>query len=429
MRFLFVLPPRAYRWNFVALGADIALFSMALTFASTYGVLPLFVHHLTRSNVALGLIPAVAAIGSFLPPILVAPLLQRRQRRKPFLLVSTVVERLPFLALALLTSTLAPAHPTLLLWCFFALFALSMAAGGVGVVPWLDFVARVLPDDWRGRFFGLWRALGMLLSLAGGVATAALLRARAWPTGFALCFGAGFVGLAVAYVFLAMTREGPAPPALPVGEEPPPVRRWRAYAVLLRRDPNFAAYLAANSLVTLAGLALAFYTVDAKSTLGLTDAGAGLYTVVLIGGMFVGNLLWGHLGDHGGHKRVLAGGALCTALGAGAALASHAAAGITLGVLAYGLAFALVGLGASAVQLAGTTFVLDFGTDADRPAYIGLAALGQLPFAGGGSLLSGVLADRFGYGAIFVLSLVLGLAGAGVVLRWVRDPRRLIAAL
>jgi len=146
-------------------------------------------------------------------------------------------------------------------------------------------------------------------------------------------------------------------------------------------------------------------------------------------GPVAGNILWGYLGDHGGHKRLVEGGALGTAFGAGAALASHAAADSSLGVFTYGLAFVLVCLGTSAVQLASTTLVLDFGTDADRPAYISLAALGQLPFACGGSLLAGVLADRLGYGAIFVLSLILGLAGAGVALCCVRDPRGVAAAL
>jgi MFS family permease len=98
--------------------------------------------------------------------------------RKPFILAWTVVERLPFLVIALLTLALAPAHATLLLWLFFALFAVSTVAGGASVAAWLDFVARVLPDDWRGRFFGLWSALGTLLGLIGGVATAALLRVR-----------------------------------------------------------------------------------------------------------------------------------------------------------------------------------------------------------------------------------------------------------
>jgi len=245
----------------------------------------------------------------------------------------------------------------------------------------------VLPDDWRGRFFGLWSALGTLLGLAGGVATAALLRARDWPTGFALCFGGAFACEVVSFAFLASAREGQPP----VQEERPAALRWRAYVALLRRDRNFAAYLAANGLVTLVGLALAFYAVDAKRALGLTDAGAGLYAVVLIGGALAGNMLWGYIGDHAGHKRLVEGGALCTGFGAGVALVSHAAGRDALGVLAYGLAFALVGLGTSAVQLAGNTFVLDFGTDEERPVYIGLASLAQLPFACGGPVAPGEL--------------------------------------
>lgn len=403
------------------LGLDISLFTLALTFASSYGVLPLFAHHLTNSNVALGLIPAVRALGTLLPPILVAAYVQRLRRRLPFILVCTVFERLPYLALAILTPLLAVSHPTLLLWLFFALLAAGTFAGGAISSAWLDLVARVLPDDWRGRFFGLWSALGSLLGLGGGALTAALLRIQSWPTGFALCFGCAFGCLVVSFAFLAVTREGAptdTPPAARSGTN------WRRYVALARGDGNFAAYLVANGLVTLSGMAIAFYAVDAKRTLLLSDAGAGLYGVVLLAASLAGNLMWGYVGDHAGHKRVLEVGALCTGLAAGTAVASHVQ---ILGIVVYGAAFALVGLGSSAVQMAALTFVLDFAPIEERAAYIGIASLAQVPFACAAPVLGGVLADRVGYGTIFVLSLLLGLMGAAVVLTRVRDPRRQIA--
>lgn len=420
MRPRVLFPAPAFRWNFVALGVDISLFTLGLTLASNYGVLPLFVHHLTSSNLALGLIPAVVAVGFLLPPILIAPLLQRRRRRKPFILATTLFERIPYLAIALLTLALAPSHPRLLLWAFFGLYAVSAVAGGASVAAWLDFVARVMPDDWRGRFFGIWSALGTLLGLGGGVATAALLRAPDWRLGFTLCFGGAFACMVVSFFFLAGARES----QIPARTAQPPGAQRRVYAALLRRDRNFTAYLAANGLVTLAGLALVFYAVDARRALGLTDAGAGLYAVVLIAGTLVGNVLWGYIGDRAGHKRLLEGGALCTGLGAGAALASHSAGPTAAGFLLYGVAFTLVGLGASGVQLAGNTFVLDFGTEDERPAYIGISSLAQLPFACGGPVAGGLLADRAGYDAVFLLSLLLGIAGCAFVARCVRDPRR-----
>ncbi|HEY8285821.1 MAG TPA: hypothetical protein VIJ28_15670 [Chloroflexota bacterium] len=53
----------------------------------------------------------------------------------------------------------------------------------------------------------------------------------------------------------------------------------------------------------------------------------------------------------------------------------------------------------------------------------GLASLSQLPFACAGPILGGVLADRLGIGVIFVLSLLLGVAGTWLVRRYVLDPR------
>jgi catechol 2,3-dioxygenase-like lactoylglutathione lyase family enzyme len=45
------------------MGLDYSLFLCGLSFASVYGVLPLFVHHLTSSNLALGVIPRLCYTG------------------------------------------------------------------------------------------------------------------------------------------------------------------------------------------------------------------------------------------------------------------------------------------------------------------------------------------------------------------------------
>ncbi len=77
-----VVPSRAYRWNYTVMGLDLSLFVLGLSFVSVYGVMPLYVHHLTASNLALGLIATVRAIGSSLPPILAAPRTERLRRKK-----------------------------------------------------------------------------------------------------------------------------------------------------------------------------------------------------------------------------------------------------------------------------------------------------------------------------------------------------------
>src|SRR5262249_61685611 len=64
--------PAHTRWNFTVLGADIAFFSLGLAISSAYTILPLFVHHLTANNEAVALIPAMRALGTYVPPLLVA---------------------------------------------------------------------------------------------------------------------------------------------------------------------------------------------------------------------------------------------------------------------------------------------------------------------------------------------------------------------
>src|SRR6185312_13448791 len=130
------------------MGLDYSLFLLALSYASAYGVLPLFVHHLTTSNLFLGLIATVRAIGTSLPPILVAPYTERLRRKKSFLLFLTTFERLPYLMLAIVTPVLAGSHPMLLLWIFFALIGIGTWFGGLGLPAWLDLMARMLPGDW-----------------------------------------------------------------------------------------------------------------------------------------------------------------------------------------------------------------------------------------------------------------------------------------
>jgi MFS family permease len=413
-----LLPPRAYRWNFVVMGLDYSLFLLALSYASAYGVLPLFVHHLTASNLFLGLIATVRAIGTSLPPILIAPHTERLRRKKPLLLFLTIFERLPYLVLALVTPLLAVSHPVVLLWTFFALIGIGTWFGGLGLPAWLDLMARMLPADWRGRFFGYAAAVGGLVSVAGAACATLLLRHFTWPNNFAICFACTAACLAVSFIFIASCRE-PAPAA----ESPAPTTGaayWRRLPDIVRTDRNFARYLVAAALISISGMAVSFYTIDAKRTLHLADAGAGLYAVVLLASATLGNVLWGYLGDHIGHKHVVEGGALCTAAAALIALAARDSA---IGIAAYGLVFVLVGLATSGIQLAAFTFVIDFAPVAQRPTYVGLVNLAIVPFAAGAPLVGGIIADHFGYPIVFILSALFAFAGAYIVLRHIIDPR------
>jgi MFS family permease len=417
-----LLPAPAIRWNFTVMGLDLSLFVLGISFASAYGVLPLFVHHLSASNIALGAIPAVRAT-SLLPPLFVAAYTERLPRKKPFVIVCTIVERIPYLFIALATPLWATAHPDALLWFFFVLLTVAIMAGGVAMPAWLDLIARMIPANWRGRFFGISSALGGLLGLVGSAGAAYLLRRFSWSTGCALCFAATFVSLAISFIFIALGREPaplhPTPPMPDSRPAPKPEPSWRRIPGLVRADRNLSWYLVAIALITSAGAAAPFYIIDAKGTLALSDAAASLYAVLLLAATTAGNVLWGYVGDHAGHKRVVVLGALCTGLAPLGALLARTG----LGVAGYGGVFLLAGLGTSALQLAALTFIIDMAPAAQRPTFVGVATMAQAPFAVGAPFLAALVANRGGYPPVFALTALLALLGMALVARFVRDPR------
>ncbi len=452
--------PTNARWNFLVLGADVAFFTFALNIASAYVVLPLFVHQLTADNTAVALISALRALGLYAPQLLVAPLVERRRHALPLILRLTVLERVPYLALAIATVLFAQSNPNVLLVFFFVMILLALGGGGLTFPAWLDLIARAMPKNWLGRFLGFWQGLGGILGIGGAAVAAFVLAHVKWPLNFALCFLLTFAAMAVSFVLLALGRE---PPRTLVGEEAPSnaldmpaadadvtpsnigraseepdesqptvaaadasiptatrsrrPARMGALWTLLREDGNLRRLLITNALGGFATMAAALFAVSALNLGGLSNAEAGAEATVLALASTGGYFLWGPLGDALGHKLVLACAAACAGLAALMAVWAH-------GVVPYAVVFLLMGLNLSATFIAGLTFIAEFGPEVKRPTYSALSSVAFAPFAVGTPLLAGWLADQWGYQPVFVISALAGALTTLCFIFWVPDPRK-----
>lgn len=407
--------PANWRWNFLVFGGDIAFFTFGLNISSAQTILPLFVHHLTPSNVAVALIAAVRNLGLFAPQLLVAPRVERLRHALPFILIATIFERIPFLLLAMCALWLTGTSPTLLLALFFLLLLMQQGAGGITFPPWLDLIARTIPSDWRGRFMGWWSGIGGIAGIAGAALGALLIADMAWPGNFALIFALTFAMMIVSFVLLALGREPPrAAQSLssPSGETerravPGMLAMAREHWALLRADRPLQYLVIANAAVGIATMAGALFAISALRIGGLNAPEVGAESTVLIIATTAGNFLWGALGDRLGHRSVLIGAALCAAGAAALALVAH-------GVVAYGLVFLLLGLHLSALVLSQLTFITEFAPPDRRPTYIALTSVAYAPFAVGAPILGGWLADRWGYAPVFVIAIAAGLTAAAI---------------
>ncbi len=407
---------RDYRWNFLVNVLDGASFWFGISFISGAIILPLYVSHFTSNPLLIGLIPFLNTAGHLLPQLFVANAVERAPRKKFFpVTLGFFLERVPIFLLAPAAYFLATRRPGVALAAFFVLFAWHKFGAGAIIVGWQDMIAKIIPLEKRGRFFGITNFLGNGAGILGALAVPFVLDKFAFPLGYVIAFALAAALIFVSWVFLSLARE----PA--VYSNKPPVSQLdylRSLPEVLRRDRNFRMYLLSQIVYALSGMATGFLTVYAVKTWALSDARASGFTIALQVGLAAANLFFGFFSDRKGHKLSLE---IC----------------LTLNVLATILAifapnpwwffaiFFLRGAVDAGVFISGISIVYEFIDADNRPTYIGLA--NTIPGVAGAiaPLIGGWLAGAVSYQAMFVLAVFIGVTSLVLLHFAVREPRKM----
>jgi MFS family permease len=405
---------RDSRWNFVVNVLDGASFWLGMSFISTTILLPLYVSHFTTSPLVIGLIPFLNTAGHLLPQLFVANAVERAPRKKFFpVTIGFFLERVPIFLMAPTAYLLATSQPSLALVAFFVLYAWNKFGVGVIAVGWQDMIAKIIPVDKRGRFFGITNFIGTGTGILGSLAVPFVLDRFTFPLGYVISFMAAALLIFVSWISLSLTRE----PA--VHSSKPPVSQldyMRSLPQVLGRDRNFRMYLLSQMIFSLSGMATGFLAVYTVQTWDLLDAEASGFTVALQVGLAIANLFFGFLSDRKGHKLSLQ---ICMAL---------SVLSLILAVFApspwwFFLIFFLRGAVEAAIFISGISIIYEFTEPENRATYIGLA--NTMPGVAGAiaPLIGGWLVGVIGYQAMFALTVVIG-GISWILLRFaVREPR------
>jgi MFS family permease len=421
----FTLPPEAnvppeiarhFRRNFIVNMSDIMTWLFGASFQSVNAILPVYASHLTSSPLVIGLIPALTDAGWFLPQLFMAPYVERLPRKLPSVTILGAIERIPFavLPLAVLWFHTLPSSTAVL---FFILLILWKALGsGIVATPWQEMIAKVIPVTHRGRFFGAAYFFGQLFGVAGSALATYILARFPYPQNFVISFSVGAVGIVLSQLFFMLTKE----PAITPRPQPPHSNRdyTQRLMSILKNDANFRAYLLSRWLTYGGGMAYGFMAVYAIERFHLPDSAAGIYTGILYIAGVVGYAVWGPLGDRVGHKRVMEIAASTWLMALGVALFSTAAWG-------FYVVFALMGFGSAGGVLSDLNIAMEFGPEAERPTYIGLARTVTGPALLIAPLVGGWIAQTWNYPTLFGVSLLLALGGIIMLGLRVREPRHL----
>ncbi len=405
------------RQNLVANIADGALYAFGMGFVSLQTVVPLMVKHISDSNFAVGLVPVLWTAGFNFPQIFIANHAERFPFKMRLFLKTAFFQRIPWLLLALLSFfLLGRVNSTSGVFLFLALFTLAAVAGSLCCPIWFDVIVRLTPVELRGRLFAVRNLLGGVLGVFAGTVVELVLATVEYPTNYGVLFILAFIFVGVSYGALTRLKEespSPLPGQIHI------VEYYRSLPRILRGQRNFRNFLISDALLIAATMAGAFYAVHAIEKFSLSDASAGTFTIVIMGSTIIGNIFFGTIADHYGHKVNLVLSATSTALSCFTALFAPSQ-GLYL-VVFVGLAFQIGLSGISRLSI-----VAELCSEEERPTYVALTNLVTSPFILFG-LIAGGIASRFGYDAVFLIAGLLALISALWMAFRVEEPRNMAA--
>jgi MFS family permease len=408
---------RTLRTNYIVNILDGGFFGLTLGLASFSTVIPLFVSTMTDSALILGLIPAIQNIGWQLPQLMTANYTARMTRFKPAVVLITIHERLPYLALAILAWFMPALDTRLAIVLTFLILAWWALGTGFVANPWLNLIGKVFPGNILGTFLGLQSSALSLFGSLGAFLAGILLEANTGSRGFFFCFLAASLSSVVSWFMLNATIEAKRD-EVPESHQQKPILQ-NSLAILKSNTP-FRYFLIMKMISQFCLMAFSFYTVYAVRDLAVTDLAVGGLTSAYFISQVVANPLLGFLSDRLGRRRALEVGAVCGAASALCAFLSSSAVWMFPAMI-------LAGTANSAFSTIAMAYCLEFGNEMDRPTYIGMANTFIVPSTIVAPLLGGWIADQSGFHATFMLAAIAGVVVLACILILMGRPNVLEA--
>ena len=419
--------------NFALGVANGALWQLANAFMNPSTVVPAFILALGRGDkIWIGVITACMNSGWSWPQVFLSKYLGAKQRLLPYYWFSAIGRSIAILALTAVVAWLHDARPTVILGLIAGLFLIYGSCGAVGTIPFMTIVSDSMPASLRGRFFGLRWLFGGLMGMAAGVVVKQILSGQlglGYPRNYIALFAIASVIYVVSFLCFGFVRE---PTHIAPGRELPMRIELARGPRLMRRDIDFRRLTLSRVFDAIAGgLMVPFMAPFALEYWKAPEEVIGVFLSCQAGASAVSNLLWSHISDKQGNRRLLIVSSAASVATAVLVLASlavpHTPLGtwfgvpFTLPLAVFSLAFIPQGFAMSGLAMGQTNYLLDIAPNRRRVTYLAFSSLVMFPLAWwpvAGALLIGE--------SRFVLAFVVALlaAVASFTNAWrLREPR------
>ena len=261
--------PLHLRHNFIVNIFDGGFYGFGMYAASYQTVLPLFFATLTDSPLLIGMIGSLHFLGWQLPQMITVGHVARLRRYKSFVLLMTIQERVPYVGLLIIALAVPHISRELALVLAFLMVMWQGLGAGFTATGWQSMIAKIMPDEMRGTFYGAQSALAQGMGIGGALIAGILLERLDSPWDYAACFAVAAVGMAISFFFLAQTRE--------IEHEVEGTDRisfgdvLRSARSILARDVNFRWFTVVRILAQVAMVAQSYFAIFALRRFDIQD--------------------------------------------------------------------------------------------------------------------------------------------------------------
>jgi len=404
---------RNLKRNWVLSYMDGIFITGGMGFVALNTVLTYFVSEFTNSTIIIGLLTSISLLGKYFPQMLGAKILEGKTHNKRYVITFGLLQRLPWFFMAFITYKYAIDKPLFTMVSFYILYGFYTVASGMFNPGWIDLIAKVIPIQLRGRFFGMRKFFGGGMKFLGSFAIAWLFAEYFFPINYALAFLIAGVSSSISYLFLINMKE--------VGKPRRPkkisfLEYIKRLPIILKTNKNFTRYIISSSFIVFYNMATAFYIIYGKEQLNIGTESIGVLTGILLATQSIFSIIWGYVSDKKGHKLVLVISTFLFILSALTIL-------FTKNIFLLYIVFFLNGTAISAREVSETNIILEFCSEDERPTYLGLNNTLIAPLLSITPLVGGIILNYFNYSFLLISSIILMLIGLIILGLYVKNPR------
>ena len=386
-----------YRWNFVALAFDSAIYAFSVSALSQDTIVPYFVDQLTDMSWIVGLVPAIFYLGYYLPQLIGAYLVQGRRTKKKFILVVAIAERVGILLVALVAQAYGLLNNTTTLILFFLAYMVFSITNGMITPGYSDFISKSIVRN-RGFFFGFMNGLGGLIGFGASLLSRYLLDAYAFPINIRTLFWIALGTSVISPFIIATFKEEP----YPVKNEVESLGNFiKAIPSHIRNQPDFVRFMISRAVLGLGILGNSFYALYGRELFSQSAGSLGIFTMIILFTQSIVGFLWGWLGDRFGYKKIYV--IVSILVMAQGVFAIWAAAPWMFYVIAF-----CIGSVYAAFRIGDSNMIFEIAPSEETSRFVGITNTFVAPVMTLAPLLGGGLVDVFTYQFMFVIVIAVG---------------------